>query len=158
LPPGKKEQAFRPTGWNRKWLGCPQHPASLLRGVCLLSTLWRRLGESTPIDETAQRVVQPGVSYEAPADPRVRSFAPLPTRPVTQGEDITGKTFGRFKVIGLSAKDTNHRPWVVRCTCGWYEHRRASFLKRGDEARKMCSRCDHLERVKRGEYPKTEGS
>lgn len=90
----------------------------------------------------------------------VRSETPLPTRPwppLARGQDnLTGFMFGRLTVIGLAAEKTKSSAgaaWVVRCTCGTYEHRRTAFLRRGNSRRAMCSECDRAEQTEEGTTP-----
>jgi hypothetical protein len=129
-----------------------------------MSTL-ARIITSAPIDRKAAMVTARGVHWEPAknvlAPGQARSDTPLPTRPwpaEARGQDnLTGRMVGRLTVIGLSAdksKSSNGGAcWVVRCTCGSYEHRRTRSLRQTDPKRMMCSHCDHLEELKAGLVP-----
>jgi hypothetical protein len=118
-----------------------------------------------PIDGTAARVVsqkgetwEPNIGKEETlyrseiAPPRLR-------KPVPGAVDLTGQTFGRLTVLGLSGvhrknveRGTKSATWIARCSCGAFEGFRAKFLRGDHEARKMCSRCFYLEQVKSGTH------
>ena len=78
----------------------------------------------------------------------VRLIAPPEMKPVPpDSPNLTGKQFGRLKVIGMAAAYKNPARWVVRCSCGSYEFRRTSALLTTDvekQRRFLCSHCDHL--------------
>jgi hypothetical protein len=68
---------------------------------------------------------------------RVSSRIPLPTKPFTPNgapaEDLTGKQIGSLLVCGCALKppgSTTGSKWVVRCTCGNYEHKSGKVLRR----------------------------
>lgn len=63
-----------------------------------------------------------------------------------QYDRMVGKKFGRWLVIGLAA--TKKVAWVVRCSCGRYEHRRTTALERAEETDDACRECGHLRRAK----------
>ena len=73
--------------------------------------------------------------------------------------DLTGKTIGRFKVIGYS---TDRPRWVLRCSCGMYTFRSNKALRRvitgqiidgGDR----CAVCCKLLRLKIRDYKNRHG-
>lgn len=127
---------------------------------------WEKIAEARPIDSTARNVTSRGIhfSFRTP-DFHVRSDIPLPTRDEPKMLDehrcLIGKQFGRLTLIGLSddiRKNGKNARWVVRCTCGFYEHRTLKFLTRETlDERRMCSHCDHLEERKKGLGPWSKG-
>jgi hypothetical protein len=99
----------------------------------------------------------------------VHSPAPLKTKAITkehrksQGfQDFTGLRVGRLFVVGLADFENANRDggWVVRCACGYYEHRKSKTLKKyvADPARAMCTECDYLSELRKGnggvQFPK----
>jgi len=116
---------------------------------------WDRIITSAPLDKQAAIVRDGKGEHFTPQmrleDTKVRQIAPPPMRPnPPNAEDLTGQRFGRFAVIGRSA---DKPAWVVRCACGWYEHRNARALKTAgpaDLASMMCTECCYVERVKAG--------
>lgn len=74
---------------------------------------------------------------------------PPETKPVPKNapEDLIGRSFGRLKVVGylgstgkLGAKGA----WLVRCTCGKYEYRRANAIKNPNNTADTCIECRHV--------------
>jgi len=104
---------------------------------------------AAPVNRASVRALGKGVSYE----PNIRLGqlhwkAPPRTRPVPQNvPDLTGKTFGRFTVIGWYGKTPS---WIVKCACGDYENRRTNSLKRATSDT-CCVICEHLIIIKRRE-------
>jgi len=118
---------------------------------------FNRVVSATPQNQTAARVMSKGVHYEptmAPAPHHVSTDVPLPMRdirstaPETQvlARALVGKIFGRLTVKGLAVGKSR---WVVRCSCGQWEHRRAKALQQGEVARLMCRRCDKVKEYAR---------
>lgn len=118
---------------------------------------------SGPVDRTAARVMQPGVHYEKvlPANsrhwrsvgdaPKVipwrsgnRQFAP-------SGEDLTGRRYGHFTVIGylgaIDGKSGGKRTgmWLVRCVCGDFEQRTAKAINNPANIEDRCHVCRDVE-------------
>lgn len=56
-----------------------------------------------------------------------------------QHGDLTGITFGRFTVIGLSSELPGR--WVVKCGCGGFETRRAAAIKNPNNSHDSCRAC-----------------
>ena len=82
----------------------------------------------------------------------VRSRQPLPTRPVRECDlDLTGRVLGELTVIGLAPFKGiagNPAAWVVQCSCGWFEHRTARFIRdqsRTPDAAARCIECQKPE-------------
>ncbi len=111
---------------------------------------FEKIAASIPQSATAARVVSRGVHYE-PTLKHDGNFVtgdlPLPMKTPTNPEairvaqELVGKTFGRLTVKGLAEGKSNPARWVVRCSCGRWEHRKAKTL-RGDPERLACSHCD----------------
>lgn len=101
----------------------------------------------SPVDALARRVTGRGERFE----PAVRiltadSDSPLPTMPFpgSGNDDLTGRRFGRMRVVGYSAEKGGR--WVVRCSCGVYTLRTARAVRNEANA-DACQRCrysDHL--------------
>lgn len=121
------------------------------------TTSWDRIVSSAPLNKDAALARDGrGENYE----PNCRinpgsahSDTPLPTiRFGGGGENLTNVKFGRMTVIGV-AKDTRQndrgRAWVVRCACGNYEHRRTKAIRNTANANDCCTKCRHLEYLKR---------
>ena len=117
---------------------------------------------STPLNSTAARVTGKGVHYEyqlKPAPEHVRaSVNPLPTA-IPAGTEaqkalasVVGQVFGRWRVIGYAAKQSKQKDgalYVVKCSCGRYEHRRMKAIKRAFETGDRCTDCQNLAFIKR---------
>lgn len=91
----------------------------------------KKIASSLPVDKTAAMVTQKGTSFVPKIKPH--SITVTDIRPQIwngthlDGFDLTGKRFGRFTVIGLSAEKRSR--WVCRCDCGNYEMRRAKSVQ-----------------------------
>lgn len=113
----------------------------------------------SPLNATAGAVTSRGAEW-APElkmhEGRVHSKDPLPTMPfsakkICPQDDLTGRKFGRFTVIGFSAVQNPKKngTWVVRCACGSYEIRRGKGIKAANDPDDCCVECMHLKIVKR---------
>lgn len=111
----------------------------------------RRVASSAPVDRVAARGMGKGVApISRPDDPspgKRESDTPMRTEPFPglDCHDITGKTFGRFTVVGFlfaGKANPNGTPWVVRCSCGRYAVRRSKSMRRNPQ-RMMCRECDY---------------
>lgn len=106
-----------------------------------------------PVDRLAASVIREGTHYHSPnfrnvilSDNRISTKA-YP-RGLPPEDNLTGRVFGRFTVLGLRACSS---AWVVRCRCGRYTCRRAKSLKDGVViAHKMCAACEYHEKRKVG--------
>ena len=109
-----------------------------------------------PVDRVAARVLRGnGVHF----DPQKKvltadSDLPLAVRAARCNEtrnptymDLTGVSFGRFRVIGLSREV--REKWVVRCTCGRYSMRSAKAVKNPRNSSDCCEHCRHLQFLQR---------
>lgn len=128
-----------------------------------------RVIASEPINITAMRVMLPGETYEyEPSDCKgyICSDEPLPIRNIPtapQGqwiENLTGKKFGYFEVIGLYAfyrrqmngsrgkgrlgcSKARINLWVVKCKCGKYELRKRKSILNPNNVKDRCRYCQH---------------
>ena len=103
-----------------------------------------------PVDRVASRVIGEGSHHQPKKKFSVLHWeAPPSIRPKPKGlrVDLTGKTFGRFTVLGVLAGVENQ--WVVRCACGDYEIRRAKAINNPKNNRDCCENCRHLLHLKR---------
>lgn len=128
------------------------------------------IAASVPLNKTAGNVVaRNGVHYEPEIKVQpeyVRSEIALPVAPAPQWNpgamatysEYVGKTFGRWRVIGLSMEQNPRKParWVVRCGCGRYENRKAKALRSAALHDGCCIECEHLKRIKE-QYRKKGG-
>lgn len=116
-----------------------------------------RILTSTPINRAAGLALSRGIGWEpekSQGDHVFRSDVRPQCLPYAGTADLTGQVFGRLTVIGFAGDGSGGMTrWYVRCTCGSYERRRGKSLRlnKGSQAT-MCSACDHLEEVKRGNY------
>lgn len=127
-----------------------------------------QLASSVPQNRTAARVMSKGVHYDpnmAIPETYVHEDMPPPLMPVTPElanaksyQMYAGKTFGRWRVIGLSAEQNRKKKarWVVRCSCGRYENRKAPALRNAAENGDCCAECKHLWHIKE-QYKKLGG-
>lgn len=119
------------------------------------------IAASVPANRTAGNVVaRTGVHYDPDIKVQpnyVRSevflpVAPPPTHPPSLAtyNEYVGKTFGRWRVIGLSVEQNKKKParWVVRCACGRYENRKAKALRSAALNDGCCLECLHLRHIK----------
>lgn len=61
--------------------------------------------------------------------------------------DLRGYKYGRMTVIGLADEQNlkKNSRWVVRCSCGRYEHRKARAIRNPENARDCCVQCYRLQ-------------
>ena len=110
-----------------------------------------------PVDRVAARVVRDGewftpkkvvTNHDSEMPLRVRKI----TREMRNNQsftDLTEKSFGRFKVIGLS-NDFDGQ-WVVVCKCGRYSTRSKKAILNKNNDKDRCEHCRHLDKIKRTE-------
>lgn len=123
---------------------------------------FERLLTSKPVDRLAARQLSRGIEWRPnfAGNPHARKWSDKPTDwliPIPKDghrgsfEDMTGRTLGRFTVVGWLGKPNRKTKsvWLVRCTCGNYETRGARAIK-GGWPHDACEQCKYLEKVKRG--------
>lgn len=118
-----------------------------------------RVFASVPQGRTAGVVTARGTHYEPDLSgngrrlcenqPPVRSLSTLGVPERALVADLPGRRFGRLVVIGLSSEPRSFggARWVVRCTCGRFEFRRAKVIRTADPT-DCCKECDHLRHIK----------
>lgn len=109
-----------------------------------------------PVDKLAAFVFAKGVKYTNDVKitcPHWESPPPI-RKPPENAPELIGKTFGRFTVVGLHK--TMSGSWVVRCSCGDYETRKARSICNPNNFGDRCTKCRNVafER-KRYEYQNT---
>ena len=127
-----------------------------------------RVVGSVPQNQTAARVMSKGVHYEpnieiaatyihADVQPPIK-FVTRELANASTYQEFAGKKFGRWTVIGLSAEQNYKKKarWVVRCSCGRYENRKAPALRNAVENGDCCVECRHLQHIK-ADYRKLGG-
>ena len=128
-----------------------------------MSNVFDKLLTSRPVNSAAARVLGSGVHYEPQKTIIQRHWtAPPQVKPLTaeqranvQFEDLTGASFGRFKVIGYLGKmgEGKGSPplWLVRCVCGDYESRTKKSIRNPENRGDRCEKCRALSHLKRHE-------
>lgn len=116
------------------------------------------------VDATARRVVMYKGEHFEPNKLIVTKDSELPHKiaKITLGmknsgdfENLTGKKFARFTVIGLSAEFKGN--WVVRCSCGKYSCRTKKAINNTKNTQDRCEHCRHLAYLKRDEIWRRTG-
>lgn len=113
-----------------------------------------------PVDRVAARVVGKGIHYEREYNygTTAHSENTLPVRRLTASEirngstnGLSGSKFGRFTVIGIADEPPRKHgaKWVVRCSCGCYEHRTAKAIRNPNNGDDCCKKCRDLIFIKR---------
>jgi hypothetical protein len=128
-----------------------------------MSKVFDQLLTSRPVDKAAARVIGGGINYEPDkiiaqrhwsAPPPLAEITPL-LRANRQFRDMTGISFGRFKVVGylgILGSDKQAKPlWLVRCACGDYESRTRKSISNTKNSGDRCDKCRHLVHLKRRE-------
>ncbi len=117
---------------------------------------------SVPQSATAARVVSRGEHYEPAinygdhrhSDTPIATFALNEiTNPqhLARARQIIGVKFGRFTVIGYAREQNPNKNarWVVRCSCGNYEIRKAKAIRNRTNSEDRCQDCRHLAYIQR---------
>ena len=103
----------------------------------------KRIASAEPINRLAAIVTSKGTQFKPTSKPSnydVRDVQPvLKPWAETTGEDLTGRKFGRFAVVGYSAEKPAR--WVVRCQCGLYEFRTSKSVKNPNNDTDRCQDC-----------------
>ena len=112
---------------------------------------------STPVDRVARWVTSEGYKYSPDKKPNGAfwDICPPLKEPMPNAPNFAGVKFGRFTVIGLSR--TFKARWVVRCSCGRFEVRRAKAIKNPRNSGDACDHCRHLEYLKRTDFYRRNG-
>jgi hypothetical protein len=85
--------------------------------------------------------------------------------PIVRGiENLTGKKFGRFVVMGLYQSEPRggsqgrKNIWLVRCACGDYESRTTKAVKNPSNKEDRCLECRHTLKLKKQDLFRTAGT
>ncbi len=120
-----------------------------------MTDVFDKLQASRPVNSTAARVIGAGVTYNPQKMITQRHWtSPPPCLPMPTAytfENLTGMSFGRFKVIGYLGKTSAKKPsaWLCRCSCGDYEARSSRAIKNPENRGDRCGNCLHLSFLKR---------
>lgn len=93
------------------------------------------------VNKTSAMVFASGTRYHNGVNVTCAHWeAPPPTRKIPVcAPKLIGEKFGRFIVIGLH--ETINGAWVVRCTCGDYETRKAKSIRNPNNFGDRCTKC-----------------
>lgn len=78
---------------------------------------------------------------------------PIPTHPEFQ--DLTGREFGRLKVVAYAGRQGTERVWKCVCSCGGENQVRATHLKNGNIRSCGCLRIEQIAKPRNGIVPGT---
>lgn len=115
---------------------------------------------SKPVNSTAAKVMSRGEHFEPDIIPENHLYSDNPPIMIEfngpKEHNLIGEFFGYFKVVGyLKHKKKIGGIWVIKCKCGKYGNRRASFLKKYSIENKndyQCDMCRFQEKIKTPEY------
>lgn len=119
--------------------------------------MFAKLVGMRPVDKMAALVTSqsPVVMPEGPTITCAHWEIPPETKPVAPDqEDLTGRRFGQFTVIGYLGKQMHeeHVPskwkngkWLVRCSCGAFENRYRRSILNPKNDQDMCVVCRKTE-------------
>ena len=97
-----------------------------------------------PVNKAAGKVLGGGINYTPNKKIAQRHWSSPPSmrQSPREVENLTGRTFGRFTVIGWFAECKGL--WVVRCACGDYETRKTRSVRNPQNNKDACENCRHL--------------
>ena len=116
----------------------------------------------TPVDQTAARVIKPGIRHTPYGKGTVSHIFhsencpalmnPAKLRDLLTTPNLTGRKVGRLTVMGMARdikgkEDTGGR-WVVRCACGDYEVRTAKAINNPKNTEDTCRICGKARQTK----------
>jgi hypothetical protein len=116
---------------------------------------------SVPVDRVAARVIFGGLSdqreiapvmttperdlaFDRPYIVSLKKLKRMSTSSHAFARTIIGRNFGQLTVIGLAdlRRSNNKAWWVVQCTCGRYDYRRATVINDREKNRHdACEAC-----------------
>ena len=109
------------------------------------------------VDANASRVLKQGVHFESrkiilqnhwEVQPKLKRVPHI-------FQDMTGRKFGRFTVVGLL--QSPKKMWVVRCACGMYETRKERSMTNPNNQQDCCQKCRELQHLQRQQEFKAYG-
>ncbi|UKA05040.1 hypothetical protein [Photobacterium damselae] len=115
-----------------------------------------------PINRSASIVIKPASLDDSffskksqnPNAAKLFWVAPKPIIPISHNEiDLTGKQFGRFKVVGKIGKGR----WQVRCSCGNFAARKSKAINNPKNDLDRCEQCLEILYIKREYHYKKTG-
>lgn len=109
-----------------------------------------------PVNATAARVVSKGTRWQVGPFRQFHSEFCPPLRKELPHNcfQLAGLRVGRFIVVGYAA-ETNR--WIVRCTCGAFEHRKTKALQNPANQNDRCQACRRIDQAKRSHQFHTHG-
>lgn len=101
----------------------------------------------TPVDKNTAMAMSGGCGYQLEKyNVNIQTWE-VPPKMLPVGvdqEDLTGREFGRMRVVGrIKGK------WVCRCSCGLYEARKAKSINNPRNQNDACHHCRALLHLKR---------
>lgn len=121
-----------------------------------MTTTFDRVLASRPVNKRAAIVTSKGVDWQPNVNfnPHGRRWDAPPNELLQRppGEDLAGRTLGRFTVIGYLGKLNPKKKavWLCKCACGNYETRGRRAILAAASPKDACEHCRYLERVKDG--------
>lgn len=118
-------------------VGCGSPPP--LKGTEFFDGIQRK-----PVDKTSAMMFAKGVQYTNSVKVTCAHWeSPPPLRAIPpDAPKLVGEKIGRFTVIGLH-RDYNGS-WVVRCSCGDYELRKAKSILNPNNFGDRCTKCRNV--------------
>lgn len=121
------------------------------------TTNFDAIATSAPLDRQAS-VVRDGsgdlYEFKVPDHQAHWDAPPVPIKPRPAGvEDLTGRKFGQLTAVRYHTNKKNSGSmWLVRCSCGDYELRRAAVIKAGNVhgSAGRCRACDRVAQMREG--------
>jgi hypothetical protein len=121
-----------------------------------MSNVFDKLAVSRPINKAAASVMSSGESYNfVQKDADVHHLWKTPPKMIapathTGQEDLRGKRFGRFTVLGVLdvPAGAGGRPWVVKCVCGNYTTRRRKAMFNPTNQDDCCNECRNTKNLR----------
>jgi hypothetical protein len=110
---------------------------------------------SVPLNSTAAKVMGRGTHWEPKLGDAPHMYhadhPPQMKAPKGNELDLRGQRFGRFLVVGLSTFSNQNKAaaWVVRCSCGKFECRKAKAIRNPANVDDCCRACRQLNYIKR---------
>jgi hypothetical protein len=124
--------------------------------------IWESTVSIRPVNRQAQAVTLPDAETPIKVFNNQRHWESQPVlqsipRGMHAHDNLTGKTFGRFRVIGYYGAGTTGGLWVVRCACGHFETRLAKAIRNPKNNEDCCERCKKLIWLKRADQHRRVG-
>lgn len=126
---------------------------------------YEKLVSAVPINSNAANAIKGGISFDESNVAKIPDQVGYwenqpPLEPVSSlkfmsmnphFKDFTGVKYGRLTVIGMLLNKNRSKSasatWVVKCSCGYYEARKARTIKARNSTDK-CRRCMNIDSMK----------